>query len=143
MVLKKYNLFLGLLIFGLSSCTVTRVNSKANKLPTKSFVKILNTTQVSSCTNPKDPKCPIGTFVYSGSGMAINLISSEMIVLTAGHVCDSRPTAAIKEVTQTLQVMDYLGKTHQEMTLQKKHIFDCLIGQNVATWLLTPPAFPI
>jgi hypothetical protein len=124
MVLKKHNLFACILFFTLSSCTVTRVNSKLNKLPTESFVKILNTTEVSSCSNPSDPNCPIGKFVYTGSGMAIELIKGEMIVLTAGHVCDSRPTKAIKQVTQTLQAMDYHGDVHQAWAISVSHNSD-------------------
>jgi len=121
MALKKYNLFIGLLFFTLSSCTVTRLSSKANRLPTKSFVKILNTTEVFSCVDASDSNCPVGTLVYSGSGMAIKLVDEEMIVLTAGHVCDSRPTKAVKNVSQTLQAMDHSGKIHQAWAISVSH----------------------
>jgi len=117
----KIKLSIILFIFTLSSCTMSRVNSKINKLPTESFVKILNSTQILSCTDPKDKKCPIGLFVYSGSGMAIKLIDSEMIVLTAGHICDSRPSSAIKNSYQSLTVQDHRGIIHQAWTVSISH----------------------
>jgi len=106
-------LFITLFLFIGCGCTVTRVSSKPIKLPTKSFVKILHTTKVTSCKDKKDPKCPIGVFRQMGSGMAVNVLPHTMTVLTAGHVCDSQPTDSIDGVEQFVHIVDHLGMVHQ------------------------------
>lgn len=113
MVIKKNILFilLSVLIVG---CTLTRVSSRTNKLPTKSFVKILHTTTIKSCNDVQGVKCPTGAYAQTGSGMAIEMFKNQMTVLTAGHVCDSQPDPRlIKEHVQTIQVLDYNNMKHQ------------------------------
>ena len=110
---KKINILFILITALLCSCAVSRVSSGANKLPTKSFVKILHTTKIISCTNNKQ-KCPIGTYAQTGSGMAVSIFKNQMTVLTAGHVCDSQPDSKIvKESTQTIMVLDHNDTKHQ------------------------------
>lgn len=110
--LKKL-LFL-FLTASLCSCAVSRVSSGANRLPTKSFVKILHTTIIKSCQDESDPRCPIGSYSQTGSGMAVEIFKNQMTVLTAGHVCDSQPEPKfIKEATQTMQVLDHNNMKHQ------------------------------
>ena len=94
---KAFLICLSIMCLG---CTVTRVSSKPETFPTKSFVKIFHTMKVKSCKDKKDPKCPIGEYNSLGSGMAVNVFSNTMTVLTAGHVCDSQPTDKIDEVIQ-------------------------------------------
>lgn len=100
---------------------MTRVNSKPEKPPTKSFLKIINSTEVKSCVNKRDNNCPIGIHYQSGSGVAINILPGRNTVLTAGHVCDTRPTVAIKEVNQTLHVIDHKANIHQAWPILVSH----------------------
>ena len=45
--------------------------------------------------------------------MAIDVLRGKMTVITAGHVCDVGPTAAIKSFTQTVVVVDHDLNYHQ------------------------------
>lgn len=96
-----------------TACSTTRVNSRTLSPPTKSFVKIIHTTEVISCYDPNDKECPIGIHRHSGSGAAILIVANEMTVLTAGHVCDSQPTAKIEKYSQSTSVIDHEGTMHQ------------------------------
>ncbi len=93
------------------SCTVARVNSKNINAPTQSFVKIFNTLEIKSCAK-EEINCPIGIYASAGSGMAINLGSKEMTILSAGHVCDMEPNEKVTNFTQTIKVMDHDGMIH-------------------------------
>tara|TARA_B100000886_G_scaffold260597_1_gene185482 strand:+ start:11419 stop:12153 length:735 start_codon:yes stop_codon:yes gene_type:complete len=115
------NIYLSLIIFFLYSCTTTPVNSKIRNPPTKSFVKIYHTADIISCVDQKDPKCPVGVYTSMGSGMAINLIKGVMTVITAGHVCDVRPTDEIKNIVQTIKVFDHKTKFHQAWPIMITH----------------------
>lgn len=106
-------LFISLFLIISCGCTATRVSSKPDSLPTKSFVKILHTTKVDSCKIKGDPKCPIGVFRQMGSGMAVDIFPDVMTVLTAGHVCDSQPTDSVDKVEQFVHIVDHLGMIHQ------------------------------
>jgi len=109
----KANILLGFLILLLSGCSVSTSYGHIRNPPTKSFVKILHTIEVKSCSDPKDKNCPLGVHARSGSGMAIKLINGHMTVLTAGHVCDAGPTKALKEYNQTVMVVDHNSDIHQ------------------------------
>lgn len=95
------------------SCTVTRVSSRGINPPTKSFVKILHTTNIISCKDKSDPRCPIGSIEHTGSGMAVDIGDKRMTVLTAGHVCDTQPSEAIDQVYQIIYVLDHNNRKHQ------------------------------
>lgn len=113
-MVKKINIFFVVLGFLIAGCTLTRVSSHGNQMPTKSFVKILHTTSIKSCHNESDPNCPIGDHGIMGSGMAVSVFKGQMTVLTAGHVCDTQPDPKlIKEHYQTIQVLDFENKLHQ------------------------------
>ena len=107
---KAFLIYLSIICLG---CTATRVSSKPTALPTESFVKIIHTMKVESCKNKKDPRCPIGEYSSLGSGMAVNVFSNTMTVLTAGHVCDTQPTEKIDKVTQLVYVVDHKETKHQ------------------------------
>ncbi len=110
---KNANFFLSILSFLICSCTIKPANGDISNPPTKSFVKILHTIDIKSCTNPKDKNCPIGIRNSVGSGMAVKVLNGKMTVLTAGHVCDVGPTKAIKDFVQTVLVIDYQSNIHQ------------------------------
>ena len=67
---------------------------------------------VSSCSEGTK-NCPVGTWMATGSGMAIDLHSEKMTVVTAGHVCHSEMKDSIKEHSQSVSVMDFNGNMHQ------------------------------
>ena len=108
---KKYNILLSILSFFLCSCSAntSTAHSACDIIdpPTKSFVKIIQTIEIVSCTDPKDKLCPIGKRMSSGSGMAVKLDSNNMTVLTAGHVCEVGVTKAIKDYNQSIEVIDH------------------------------------
>ena len=79
----------------------------------KSFVQIFHTTKIISCRDKKDKQCPIGEFTQTGSGIKIDLIPGENVVLTAGHVCDTQPTKKVSKFTQTTAVRDTKNEIHQ------------------------------
>ena len=109
----KANILLGFFTLFASGCTVSTSHLQIKKPPTKSFVKILHSIEIKSCVDKKDKNCPIGTYVRSGSGMAIKLVNGQMTVLTAGHVCDAGPTTAIKDYIQTVMIIDHNSDIHQ------------------------------
>ena len=117
----KNKIVLSFFVFLLYSCSATNVNSKIINPPTKSFVKVFHTANVISCAEPSDPKCPIGLFRSTGSGMAIDVIPDIMTVITAGHVCDSRPTEKINEIVQTVEVLDHKKTVHQAWPIMLTH----------------------
>jgi len=110
---RKIKAGLILLSLLITSCTVTRVNSKNYNPPTKSFVKILHTIEIRSCIDKNDKQCPTGTYRSVGSGAAIDLNLKQMTVLTAGHVCEVKPLSKINSYSQTVQVIDHLEQIHQ------------------------------
>ena len=116
-----------------SGCTVTRVSSRSDQVPTKSFVKILHTTKVEECSTTT---CPRGSYAQTGSGMAVSLFKNEMTVLTAGHVCDSQPADFITKAAQTILVVDYNDKKHQAWPIHVS--FDNEVGSGDLCLLWVP-----
>lgn len=113
MMVLKNALFPVLALF-LCSCAFTRVSSGLNRPPAKSFVKVLHFTTVTSCGSKKDPRCKLGTFGQTGSGMAVSVFKDEMTVLTAGHVCNSQPDPEIIDKhLQHIHVIDHTNTKHQ------------------------------
>ena len=114
---KKYNILLTILsflLFGCSSKTaIAKKHCDIDSPPVLSFVKVIKTIDVISCADEKDKNCPLGKKLSSGSGMAIDLHSSASTVLTAGHVCESGATKAIKNYTLTIEVIDHQSTIHQ------------------------------
>ncbi len=136
-MINKKNILFALISLLLCSCTATRVSSKNNSLPTKSFVKILHTTNIFSCQDEYKKLCPIGAYAQTGSGMAINLFENQMTVLTAGHVCDSSPDQSkIKDSIQTIHVYDHLENMHQAWPVHVS--FDNQVGNGDHCLLWVP-----
>lgn len=116
-MLKKYNILLTIFSFlslGCSSKVATaKEHCNINNPPVQSFVKVIKTIDILSCADENDKDCPTGKKLSSGSGMAVNLNSGAMTVLTAGHVCDAGVTKAIKNYILTIEVIDYQSTIHQ------------------------------
>ena len=84
--------------------------------PMKSFVKIHNTMEIKSCKGklPEElTECPVGFFNSTGSGMAVSVIRSETIIITAGHVCSPKVANFIDEHRNLIKVQDHKGIMHQ------------------------------
>jgi len=117
MNLKKQSLLIFFSIFLVSWPTINTVGANSIiKPPTYSFVKVFNDLQIQACVAEKDEEgkeCPIGHYRSTGSGMAVDVVENEMIVLTAGHVCETRLNDFISEHTLTVTVMDHSGQNHQ------------------------------
>ena len=115
--LKKQSLLVFFSIFLVSCPTISAVGANgAIKPPTYSFVKVFNVLRIQACQAEKDEKgreCPTGQYRSTGSGMAVDVVKNEMIVLTAGHVCDTNLNDFISEYTLVVTVMDHNGRMHQ------------------------------
>lgn len=93
-------------------CASNGTAQNIKRPPTKSFVKIFHKVTINSCTEGVK-KCPTGTWVATGSGMATDIYSDKMTVVTAGHVCHSVMKDTIKDHSQSVSVMDFNGNMHQ------------------------------
>lgn len=109
---KKSTILFILISFLLFSCTTVNLERKINP-PIKSFVKVYHTIAISKCTKPFEKMCPVGEYQSMGSGIVMDVIEKQTIVITAGHVCDSDvDTDKISEFLQTVQVLDHRGLKH-------------------------------
>ena len=111
---KSIVLFI-LLFTSLLSCTTINLQTKVNP-PTESYVKINHSVKIKKCKESYQPMCPSPDEVFysTGSGMAIDLIKDETIVLTAGHVCRGNiDEEKIEEFQEEVSVIDFSGLQHQ------------------------------
>ena len=112
-MLKKSKLLFILPLALLMSCTTINLQRKIMP-PTKSYTKILHTVEILSCTQTFEPMCPKGEYMSTGSGLVVNLVKDETIVITAGHVCYSKvEEKMISEHRQSVSVIDHNGTEHQ------------------------------
>ena len=110
---KKSTILFLLFSFLFYSCTAINLERKVIP-PTKSFVKIYHTIEISKCTKPFQKMCPIGKYQSMGSGIVLDIIEEQTIVITAGHVCDSEvDTNKISDFFQTVEVLDHKGMKHK------------------------------
>lgn len=104
-----FTLFLPLVF----SCTTINLQRKVIP-PLKSYVKVYHTIKILKCTEKFKNMCPIGEYNSMGSGMLIDLIDDQSIVITAGHVCESEVDPdKISHNVQEVSVVDYKGVEHQ------------------------------
>lgn len=102
-----------LLSFFLFSCTAINLQKKVDP-PLNSFVKILHNIEISECTEPYKNRCPKGKYQSMGSGIVMNLIKNQTIVITAGHVCSSDvDESKILSHVEDITVLDYKNIKHQ------------------------------
>lgn len=116
--IKILPIILFILVF--CGCTPTKASSIRNP-PTKSFVKIIHTINIISCSDPNDKNCPIGVSTRSGSGISVYLVPNITTIVTAGHVCDIGPTDKIKSYNQTVEVLDFQNRVHQAYPVLISH----------------------
>ena len=91
------------------------------KPPTTSYVKITHSLKILSCKKGFEPVCPDPEMEFTslGSGMVIDLVPDQTIVLTAGHVCSSDiDDRKVKEHSEAVYVTDYLGRDHQAYVIK-------------------------
>tara|TARA_B100001094_G_scaffold325429_1_gene379737 strand:+ start:799 stop:1563 length:765 start_codon:yes stop_codon:yes gene_type:complete len=74
-------------LFLAPACTLSKNNAYI-KPPIDNFVKVFKEAKIKKC-NRKTKVCEEKTFYSTGSGLIIDLIMGETIVLSAGHVCSS------------------------------------------------------
>jgi hypothetical protein len=103
------------------SCTTINLERKVTP-PIKSYVKILHTVKIVECSNGNKGTCPRGEFMSMGSGMVVNIIEDQTIVITAGHVCESEiDETKISQHSQEVSVVDYKGTLHQAHVIKATH----------------------
>ena len=114
---KKSTILFFLFSFLFYSCTTINLERKVDP-PIRSFVKIHHTVTISKCTKAFEKMCPVGKYRSMGSGVIMDILEGQTIVITAGHVCDSQvDTNKISESTQSVQVLDHKGIEHEAHTI--------------------------
>ena len=112
-MMQKSKLFFTLFLPLLFSCTPISLQTKVNP-PIKSYVKIYHKLNIIQCVDKYKNKCPVGEYLSMGSGIIIDLIKNETIVLTAGHVCNSKVDGEkISSHIQSVSVVDHNGFEHE------------------------------
>ncbi len=102
----------------LTSCATINLETKVDP-PIKSFVKVHHKINIIECTKNYKKACPIGDYLSMGSGIVIDLIESQTIVLTAGHVCESDvDEEKISAYMEEVVVEDHRGMSHQAMVIK-------------------------
>jgi S1-C subfamily serine protease len=117
---RKSIILLGLFLAPLMSCVSINRSVKMNP-PIESYVKISHSLNIISCHPKFEPICPDSSYNFGsvGSGMVIDLIPDQTIVLTAGHVCTADvDTEKVKEYSELLYVTDYQGREHQAFVIK-------------------------
>jgi S1-C subfamily serine protease len=81
--------------------------------PFKSYVKVHHSVSIIQCTEKFNKSCPKGKYASVGSGMLVNIIEGESIVITAGHVCESDVDKdKITLYSEAVTVIDHTGREH-------------------------------
>lgn len=101
-----------LITFGCSS-SCAKVKNEKIKNNTNAFIQVFHTTKIISCKKKFKDDCPVGEFTQTGSGIKINLIKTQNVVLSAGHVCDTQPSSKISKSVQAIVVRDVDNQVHQ------------------------------
>lgn len=110
---KKSTILFILYSFLFFSCTTISLERKV-KPPSRSFVKVHHTINISKCTKPFEHRCPVGEYQSTGSGIVMDILKNQTIVITAGHVCASEVDAEkILEYSEAVQILDFRGMKHE------------------------------
>lgn len=118
---KKSKLLFILFLPFIFSCTSIDLQRKVNP-PIKSYVKVLHTVKITECSPNFQSNCPKGEYMSMGSGMVVNMIKDQTIVITAGHVCESDVDGTrISQHSQEVSVVDYKGNQHQAHVIKATH----------------------
>lgn len=111
-MLKKSKLLLFLFFPFFLSCSTLDLKRKVIP-PFKSYVKVHHTISIIQCTEKFKKTCPHGEYLSMGSGILLNIVENESIVITAGHVCESEVDKnKIAIYTEDVTVIDHTGKKH-------------------------------
>jgi S1-C subfamily serine protease len=120
-MLNKSKLIFILFLPFFLSCTTIDLQRKVEP-PTKSYVKVFHSVKIIECLPEYKGMCPEGEFVSTGSGMIVDIIEDQTIVITAGHVCESEiDETRISKHSQKVSVVDYKGREHQAHVVKASH----------------------
>jgi len=120
-MLKKSKLLFILFLPFTLSCTTINLQRKVEP-PIKSYVKVLHTVKITECLPEYSEMCPKGDFMSMGSGMIVNIIEDQTIVITAGHVCESEiDENKISKHEQEVNIIDHKGSHHQAHVIKATH----------------------
>jgi len=120
-MLNKSKLIFILFLPFFLSCTTLNLERKVDP-PIKSYVKVLHTVRILECLPEYEAMCPVGEFMSMGSGMVVNIIEDQTIVITAGHVCESEvDESRISKHQQEVSVVDHKGNQHQAIVIKATH----------------------
>ena len=118
MTRKILFLFFLLTNLSLTSCTTINLERKIEP-PTKSFVKVHHKMTILECTKEYKKMCPVGDYLSMGSGIVIDLIEDQTIVVTAGHVCQSEVDGdKISSFQEKVVIEDHRGMSHEAMVIK-------------------------
>ena len=112
---RKSILLLSLFLLPLISCVAIDRSTKITP-PLKSYVKVNHSLKILECKPGFEAICPNPDFEFlsMGSGMVIDLIPNQTIVLTAGHVCTADiDTVKVKNYSEEVHITDFSGREHQ------------------------------
>ncbi len=110
---RKSKLLFTLFVSLLFSCTTLNLERKVEP-PLKSYVKIYHTVEILDCTENFKNMCPRGEYASMGSGMVMDLVEGQTLVITAGHVCRSEvDESRISKYSESVHVVDFRGIEHQ------------------------------
>lgn len=102
-----------LLCFLFFSCTTINLQKKVDP-PLESFVKVYHNIEILECTDPFKNMCPLGQYQSMGSGIIMNVIENQTVIITAGHVCSSAvDESKISSYTERVTVQDHKSIKHQ------------------------------
>jgi len=123
-MLRKSKLLFILFSLIFLSCTSINLQRKVEP-PIRSYVKVYHNIEIKKCT-PKFESapgiCPKGDYSSMGSGIVIDLIEDQTIILTAGHVCKSEvDTQKIEEYSENVYVVDHRSIAHQAHVIKSSH----------------------
>ena len=117
-MLRKSKLLFILFLPLFLSCTTLDLQRKVTP-PIKNYVKVYHSVKILECTETFKNRCPIGEYMSMGSGMVVDVISDETIIITAGHVCESDvDIEKISSHSQSVTIVDYKGLEHNAYTIK-------------------------
>lgn len=130
---KSQNLLITLL-FIFTGCISPANSALIKEPPTDLFVKIFKQLEIKICSKKEKNKCEIKKLQSTGSGLIIKISKNKEVVLTAGHVCNSKDQISFenfknnKEISYSwiefITVLDRNKRIHQGHVILDTHLSD-------------------
>ena len=115
---RKSKLLFILFFCSLLSCTTIDLKRKVIP-PLKSYVKVKHSIIIEKCHSKFEKMCPIGKYQSMGSGMVVDIIEEQTIVITAGHVCEaSVDSEKIQTYQESVTIVDHKGMEHNSYVIK-------------------------